>query len=115
MSEVEFTAINHYKAMWLYALFDLPTETKRQRKAAAQFRKGLLQDGFTMLQFSVYIRQCASRENADVHMKRVRMITPEEGRVAILAVTDRQFDQMVILYGKKEKPAPPAPVQLELF
>ena len=97
MSEVEFTAINHYKAMWLYALFDLPTETKRQRKAAAQFRKGLLQDGFTMLQFSVYIRHCASRENADVHIKRVRMITPEEGRVAILAVTDRQFDQMVIL------------------
>ena len=43
------------------------------------------------------------------------MITPEEGRVAILMVTDRQFDQMVILYGKKEKPAPPAPVQLELF
>ena len=102
MSDVEFSAINHYKAMWLYALFDLPTETKRQRKAAAQFRKGLLKDGFTMLQFSVYVRHCASRENADVHVKRVRMITPEEGRVAILMVTDRQFDQMVILYGKKK-------------
>ncbi|MBR6802256.1 MAG: CRISPR-associated endonuclease Cas2 [Kiritimatiellae bacterium] len=115
MSEVDFSAINHYKAMWLYALFDLPTETKKQRKNAALFRKGLLQDGFTMFQFSVYIRHCASRENAEVHIRRVRAMTPEEGRVAIIAVTDRQFDQMVILYGAKEKPPPPAPLQLELF
>lgn len=42
-------------------------------------------------------------------------MTSEEGRVAIIAVTDRQFDQMVILYGAKEKPPPPAPLQLELF
>lgn len=109
------SAFNHYKAMWLFALFDLPTETAIQRKAAAAFRKGLLQDGFTMYQYSVYIRHCASKENAEVHRRRVRLITPPEGMVSILAVTDRQFALIETLYGAKRKPPPPPPCQLELF
>ena len=109
------TAINGYKNVWLYALFDLPTETKSQRKAAALFRKGLLKDGFTMFQYSVYIRHCASKENAEVHIRRVKLMTPAEGMVALLSVTDKQFGQMITMYGAKRKAPPPPPVQLELF
>lgn len=109
------SAFNHYKAMWLFALFDLPTETPAQRKAAAAFRKGLLQDGFTMFQYSVYIRHCASKENAEIHCRRVRLMTPPEGMVAILSVTDRQFALIETLYGAKKRPPPPPPCQLELF
>lgn len=110
-----FSAFNAYDAMWLYVLFDLPTETKPQRKAAAQFRKELLRDGFTMFQYSVYIRHCASKENGLVHIKRIQKITPAVGMVSILSITDKQFEQVVTIYGKKEKPPPPAPIQLELF
>ena len=46
-------ALNGYSIMWLYVMFDLPVETKAQRKAAAGFRKDLLKDGFSMHQFSV--------------------------------------------------------------
>ena len=46
--------------MWVLVLFDLPTETKRDRKASADFRKKLIQDGFTMFQFSIYVRHCPS-------------------------------------------------------
>lgn len=109
------TALNAYDIMWLYVMFDLPVETRAQRKAAARFRKDLLQDGFAMHQFSVYIRHCASLESAKVHIRRVESFIPDEGFVSILKVTDKQFGDTIHLQGRKQKPAPPNPVQLELF
>jgi len=108
-------AITGYKLMWLYVMFDLPVETKIQRKRAAQFRKNLLKDGFGMHQFSVYIRHCASYEAADVHVERVKHLVPDEGSVSILKVTDKQFEQTIHFVGRKSKPAPPTPMQLEFF
>lgn len=64
--------LNEYRIMWVLVLFDLPTDTKKQRHAASKFRKELLSDGFTMFQFSIYLRHCPSIENADVHIKRVK-------------------------------------------
>ncbi len=42
---------------------------KKDRKAHALFRKRLIGNGFTMFQFSIYLRHCPSRENAEVHIK----------------------------------------------
>ncbi len=109
------TALNAYSIMWLYVMFDLPVETRTQRKAAARFRKDLLQDGFAMHQFSVYIRHCASLESAKVHIRRIESFMPDEGFVSILKVTDKQFGDTIHLQGEKQKPAPPPPLQLELF
>lgn len=101
--------------MWVLVFFDLPTETKKERKAAALFRKNLLKDGFTMFQFSIYVRHCASRENMEVHKKRVKSFLPEDGNVGVLGITDKQFGEMELFYGKTPK-APNAPgQQLELF
>ena len=61
-----------YRVMWILVLFDLPTETKKDKKAYALFRKNLQRDGFTMFQFSIYVRHCASQENAAVHLKRFK-------------------------------------------
>jgi CRISPR-associated protein Cas2 len=96
-------------------LFDLPTETKKERKAASDFRTKLVKDGFTMFQFSIYLRHCASRENADVHIKRVKKLLPEKGYVGILCITDKQFGAMELFYCKKEKPTKTPYQQLELF
>ena len=101
--------------MWIMVLFDLPTETKTDRKNYAEFRKKMLQDGFTMFQFSAYLRHCPSRENADVHLKRIQKSLPPNGHVGILTITDKQFGMMQIFYGKKEKEKPPVPQQLEIF
>ena len=60
-----------YRAVWILAMFDLPTDNKKARKDYTDFRKNLMKDGFTMVQYSVYMRHCASEENADVHYKRV--------------------------------------------
>lgn len=112
MSENRFNA---YRIMWILVLFDLPTETKVERKAASGFRKKLLKDGFTMFQFSIYMRHCPSRENAKVHVKRVKSRLPKYGKVCIIEITDKQFGMMEIFHGRKEIPKPNGVQQLELF
>lgn len=101
--------------MWVLVFYDLPTETKKQRKMAATFRKQIMQDGFTMFQFSIYMRHCPSRENAEVHIRRVKTILPQEGLVGILCITDKQFGMMELFHGKKEEKKIVGPQQLELF
>jgi CRISPR-associated protein Cas2 len=101
--------------MWVVVMFDLPTDTTRARREYAHFRKLLLRDGFTMMQYSVYIRHCASEENADVHIQRVEGTIPPDGEVRILTITDKQFERMRVFWGKRRKPPEQAPKQLELF
>lgn len=106
---------SEYRVMWVMVLFDLPTETKKDRKASSDFRKRLMGDGFTMFQFSIYVRHCASIENAEVHIRRVKAILPEFGKVGIICITDKQFGEIQLFYGKKPaKPNAPGQ-QLELF
>jgi CRISPR-associated protein Cas2 len=107
--------LNQYRIMWVLVFFDLPTETKLERKIYADFRKKILKDGFTMFQFSIYLRHCASRENAEVHIKRVKKILPEKGHIGIMCITDKQFGDMQIYYGRKEKEKDTGSQQLEMF
>ena len=101
--------------MWVIAMFDLPTDTAKTRGDYARFRKDLLDDGFTMMQYSVYSRHCASIENAEVHMARMAARVPPAGEVRFLTITDKQFGRIKVYAGKKrEKPFPP-PAQLEFF
>lgn len=106
---------NAYRIMWILVFFDLPTETKAERKAAGNFRKGLIKDGFDMFQFSIYLRCCPSRENALVHIKRVKNALPKHGKVGVLSVTDKQFGNMELFHGKKPTDLPGTTQQLELF
>lgn len=101
--------------MWLLVFFDLPVVTKKERRIAARFRKEIMADGFGMFQFSIYVRHCASSENADVHLKRVKSLLPELGHVGILSITDKQFGSMEIFIGRKLSEVSAPPQQLELF
>ena len=107
--------LNEYRVMWVLVFFDLPTETAAERKIYARFRKELMADGFQMFQFSIYVRHCASRENADVHIKRTKAKLPDKGHIGILSITDKQFGLMEIYYGKKQSDLPIPTQQLELF
>ena len=115
--------LNAYHIMWLFVFFDLPVSTKKEMKAATLFRKNLEKDGFSMMQFSVYIRHCGSKESLEVHVKRVKSLLPETGKVSILSVTDKQIGSIYNFWGKpksvrtskiKEKTFF-EPIQLELF
>jgi len=104
-----------WRTVWLVAMFDLPVVTRAQRRAYSRFRKRLLDDGFTMMQYSVYQRHCASPENSMVHIKRIGAGVPDEGEVRFVVITDKQFEKIVTYVGKKREPSPVSPSQLEFF
>ena len=109
------TTFGGLNTMWVIVLFDLPTETKDARRQYRDFRKQLLQDGFSMMQYSVYMRHSASDENAQVHVERVKMALPDDGEVRIIKITDKQFSKIQVFYGKKRKATEKTPKQLEFF
>jgi CRISPR-associated protein Cas2 len=115
MSRHYNTRLNAYRIMWVLVLFDLPTDTKKDRKAYADFRKKLINDGFQMFQFSIYMRHCPSRENADVHIKRVKNFLPSKGHVGIFQFTDKQFGMVELFYGKAPTNTVAPVQQLEMF
>lgn len=107
--------LNAYRIMWLFVFFDLPTTTDSEKKTHAKFRKDLMKDGFTMMQYSVYLRHCASLESSEVHTKRVEKLIPQKGHISIMKITDRQYGDIINFWGKKTTPLPNTPAQLEIF
>lgn len=107
--------LSAYRHMWVLAMFDLPVDTKKARRAYTRFRKALITDGFTRMQYSVYVRHCASAESADVHEGRVRGVLPPDGEVRVLRITDKQYARMRIFHGKRRKKTEAPPRQLEFF
>ena len=96
-------------------MFDLPTHDEQSRKEYTGFRKYLLQNGYTMMQYSVYYRHCASKENAEVHLERIRQGVPPDGEVRLIQLTDKQFERMEVFFGKRRTKTEEAPAQLEMF
>lgn len=89
--------------MRLLVFFDLPVKTKAERRRATRFRKDLLDDGYIMLQLSVYSRICKGEDTAEKHKKRLKSLVPEEGSVRVLTVTEKQYASMDILIGMGKK------------
>lgn len=108
-------ALSGYRLMWLFVLFDLPVETKEDRRNYTRFHRRLVERGFVMLQYSVYARHCASEEGSQAERRWVVEGLPPEGQVRVLGITDRQFSKMQVFAGKKRTPAEDPPAQLVLF
>lgn len=107
--------LSPYRIMWLYVMFDLPVGTKRERKQASGFRMHLLDLGFEMSQFSVYLKYCPSGEKAEAVSRKVEPKVPPGGKVDILTVTDRQFANIKRYYGGTGQKMRAAPRQLQIF
>jgi len=101
--------------MWLFALFDLPVDTRDHRREYVSFRKTLLREGFVMLQYSVYARYSVSEESLDAVRGHLRSALPPHGQVRLVAVTDHQFGKMEVYFGKRRTPVEDPPAQLLLF
>lgn len=102
--------------MRVLVMFDIPTCSKKERKDYARFRKNLIKDGFMMLQYSVYMRICKGVASANNHLDKVGLIVPPKGHIRALILTEKQFDNMRLLLGKRsENEKANAPRQLTLF
>ena len=105
---------------WVLVMFDLPVLTDAERKAATRFRKELLDDGYLMIQFSIYARPCVTYEQLDKHIARVKGFVPEAGNVRIMFMTDEQWRKSVTVIGKnydqgKRAVDPDMPKQIEFW
>jgi len=114
-NRAETPGLSAYRLMWMMVLFDLPVGTKAERKAATGFRKFLLDHGFEMAQFSVYMRFCAGKEQAETYTKRVERSVPKTGKVHIVYITDRQYETIVTFDGRLRGPPQRNPEQYILF
>ena len=90
-----------YKNMRLIVMFDMPVETAAQRKEYSKFRKHIIKDGFTMLQFSVYTRYCNNDSDAEKHVKRIKDFKPKHGNIRMIKITENQFENMIMISGEK--------------
>ena len=88
------------KFMRIIVFFDLPVKTKSERKVATNFRKFLLNDGYHMIQFSVYARICNGNDAVQKHQARLRAHIPDNGSVRSLVITEKQYEAIEILVGK---------------
>lgn len=101
--------------MWILVMFDLPVGAKAERRDATRFRNFLLDQGFEMSQFSIYMRLCASKEQVETHIKRIKERLPKTGKVHILAITDKQYENLICFNGRKREPDRKTPDQYVLF
>jgi CRISPR-associated protein Cas2 len=88
--------------MRILVFFDLPTETTENRHNAAKFRNNLIKDGYYMVQYSVYCRICRGMDSSEKHIKRLMLYAPSEGSIRVLEVTEKQYERMKIILGKKQ-------------
>lgn len=101
--------------MWLFVMFDLPVGTRGERRAATKFRNWLLDEGYEMSQFSVYLRTCVGKEQVDRRLRDIARNVPAKGRVNVISITDRQYELMARFRGRERRGRPKMPGQLELF
>lgn len=114
-TESEATALSSYRIMWMFVLFDLPVGTKKERKAATKFRHSLLDLGFEMSQYSVYLKFCAGKEQTEALARQIEAAMPSVGKVHLLLITDKQYAGIRTYRGQKREPPSKMPSQLALF
>ncbi len=104
-----------YKFMWIMVLFDLPTNSKSDRRNYTQFRDYLLDHSFEMAQYSVYIRHSNGKDAASAIIKQIERAIPPEGKVDVLQFTDKQYENIICFRGKRKTDSPKNPEQLVMF
>ena len=101
--------------MWLLVMFDLPVETRENRRDYRRFVDKMEDDGYTRVQFSIYVRPCATDENTLVHESRLLNWLPPLGEVRILKFTDKQWARMQVYRERVVAENERAPEQFTFF
>lgn len=116
MIENQYFKTRGLRYMWMMVMFDLPTETSFERKQATKFRSFLLDYGFEMAQYSVYVRFTGTKENSQKYVRLLKDNNPKTGDVCILFFTDYQFGEIIHLYkNHSEQKLDEKPEQFQLF
>jgi CRISPR-associated protein Cas2 len=104
-----------YRMAWVLVFFDLPVGSPDERKAANNFRKDLIHDGYMMVQFSVYARPCGTAERVETQVRRLKAKIPKQGEVRGLMISDAQWGRMIIMRSQQYAEAEKMPAQMQFF
>ena len=104
-----------YRMAWVLVFFDLPVGTPEERKAATNFRKDLIHDGYIMVQFSVYARPCGTADRVDTQVRRLKTKIPSKGEVRGLMISDAQWGRMIVMRSQQTAEAEKMPAQMQFF
>ncbi|MDO5668223.1 MAG: CRISPR-associated endonuclease Cas2 [Alcaligenaceae bacterium] len=107
--------LSGYRLMWIVVMFDLPVSQKAERQEATEFRNFLLDQGFEMAQFSVYMRFFSSAKQIDTCCQKIQRALPKGGKVNIMQLTDKQYERIISFHGQVQQPDKKSPDQFELF
>ena len=88
--------------MRIVVMFDLPTNSKKDKKEASKFRKFLIDDGYDMLQYSTYVRICKGADAIETHKRRLIAKLPQKGNIRFLPLTNNTYERMSILLGEQK-------------
>lgn len=88
--------------MRIIVMFDLPVNTDKERKLATKFRNFLLDDGYIMMQYSVYSRICKNNDDLSKHINRLKINAPKKGNIRLISITEKQYNNMIMFAGTKE-------------
>lgn len=110
-----FPALNKYEIMWMMVLFDLPVVEKKERKEATTFRNFLMDQGFSMVQYSIYTKVLSSPDACTKYYKLIESNLPEKGKVDILTITDRQYENIRTFNGAEKVQRKKQSKQMLLF
>ena len=80
--------------MRVIVFFDLPTQTHEDLTHYRHFRKTLLENGFLMMQESVYCRLLITPTSEKRIIQELKKKRPPRGLVQVLTVTEKQFAGM---------------------
>ena len=104
-----------YRMAWVLVFFDLPVGTPEERKAANNFRKDLIHDGYMMVQFSVYARPCGTADRVETQVRRLKSKIPSKGEVRGLMISDAQWGRMIVMRSRQIAEAEKMPAQMQFF
>lgn len=80
--------------------FDLPNIYTKDKRNYLKFRKYLLNEGFIMMQESVYSKIVLNSQQSLALIERLRKNAPKKGLIQVLTITEKQYSQIEYIIGQ---------------
>lgn len=89
-----------YRYMRVIVFFDLPTITSKDRREYRRFRSFLINEGFVMMQESIYSKIALNNTTAGLIKSKVRKNKVKGGLIQLMVVTEKQFGAIEYIVGE---------------
>lgn len=86
--------------MRVIVFFDLPNVSSNDKRNYLRFRKFLINEGFIMMQESVYSRLVLNSQQSELLMNRLRRNVPSKGLIQSLIITEKQYSHIEFIIGE---------------